>query len=210
MSVNQEALARSSKIIDKFNVTSASYQTIGGYLAVQSAITQPPGTFKAIIAGYPMLDFKSPFFTQHYTKRPFGRADELPASIIDEHIATRKPGEIVSAILSPKRIELAVAVVQHGRFPDMLQSNDTSLYPIETLDSAKSYFPPLFIYHGLNDSAVEVAGTLEFMRKYREVMPEDKMLVKLVPGEHGFDSTLELDEPWLKEGLEFITKEWLG
>lgn len=183
---------------------------VGGYLAVQSAITQPAGTFKAVIAGYPMLDFKSPFFTQHYEKRPFGRADELPSSMIDDHIAAVKPGEIISAILSPKRIDLAVAAVQHGRFPEMLQSNDTSLYPLETLESAKTYFPPLFIYHGVNDSAVEAEGTRRFLEKYKEVMPEGKVLVKLEPGEHGFDSVVGLDEPWLKEGLEFVTKAWLG
>lgn len=34
----------------------------GGYLAVQPAITEPAGSIKAMIAAYPTLDFKSPFF----------------------------------------------------------------------------------------------------------------------------------------------------
>lgn len=191
------------------NMASDADACPGGYLAIQSAITQPAGTFKAVVAGYPMLDFKSPFFTQHYDKRPFGRPDELPSSIIDEHVAGMKPGEIVSAVLSPNRIELAVACVQHGRFPEMLFSHDSSLYPVETLESAQAYFPPLFIYHGLNDSAVEVEGTRKFVEKCKQVLPEGKVLVKLEPGEHGFDGMVELDEPWMKEGLDFVTKAWL-
>lgn len=41
-----------------------------------------------------MLDLKSPFFTQLYEKHPFGRSD-LPPSLVDEHLAAIKPGELL-------------------------------------------------------------------------------------------------------------------
>jgi len=47
----------------------------------------------------------------------------------------------------------------------MLVSDDTTLYPIETLESAKARFPPLFIFHGMDETAVEMAGYEKFVQK---------------------------------------------
>lgn len=52
----------------------------------------------------------------------------------------------------------------------MLVSDDTTLSPIETLESAKARFPPLFIFHGIDDTAVEVMGNRKFVQKSKEVL----------------------------------------
>lgn len=176
-------------------------------MAIQSVISQPAGTFKAIIAGYGMFDMKSPWFTKHYEKHPLGHP-MLPPSLVDDHLAAMKPGEVISAVSPPLRVDLALAIVQYGRYPEML-GNDKSVYPMEVLQLVKS-FPPLFVYHGKDDSAVEVEQTEVLVKKFKEVLPEAKILVKFEHGEHGFDAPMGLEVPWLKEGLEFVTENWLS
>ena len=87
--------------------------------------------------------------------------------------------------------------------------DDRSVYPLEMLESVKG-FPPLFAYHGRDDSAVEVEQTEVFVKRLKEVWPEGKVLVRYERGDHGFDKLVGLETPWLKEGLEFVTWEWLG
>ena len=181
----------------------------GAYLAVQSVILEPPGSFKAVISAYGMLDMKAPWFSTHFEKHPLGRP-MLPASLIDNHLAAITPGTVVSAVMPPARVDLALATVQYGRFPEML-GEDRAVYPMESLESAKDHFPPLFIYHGLEDSAVEVKQTQAFVDRLRQVSPEAKLLVRFEHGDHGFDAkVVGLEAPWLKEGLDFVRPEWLG
>lgn len=132
----------------------------------------------------------------------------LPPSFVDDHLAAMKPGEIVSAVTPPLRVDLALATVQYGRYPEML-GEDKSVYPMEMLESVES-FPPLFIYHGTDDSAVEIEQTEVFVKKFKQVLPEAKVLVRFEPGDHGFDAPVRLDVPWLKEGLDFIREHWLS
>lgn len=178
----------------------------GGYLAAQSAFLKE-ARIKAIVAAYPMFDMRSPFFTSHYEKHPFGMP-MLPSSIIDDHLAAMKPGEVVSAVTPPARLDLAVATVQWGRFGEMLGVEEV-MYPIERLRK-EGRFPPLFVFYGREDRAVEVEGTERFVKVLREVDAEAKVVVKVEEGDHGFDVGVGLEEPWLKEGLDFVTKEWLG
>jgi len=153
-----------------------------------------------------MLDFKDPWYTQSYPKAFFG-GPQLPISIIDDHIAAMRPGEFISAADPPERVELMIAVGQHGRWSSLI-GTDRTLFPFEMIKTAKSY-PPLFIYHGRDDSAVPVEGTPKFVEAFKQIFPENKVLMKIEPGNHGFDSSAELSDPWLKEGLEFVAAEWL-
>ena len=84
-----------------------------------------------------------------------------------------------------------------------------SLYPLEMLKRVKG-FPKVFAYHGRDDSAVEVEQTEAFVKRCGEVLPEGRLLVRYEGGDHGFDKLSGLETPWLKEGLEFVTEEWLG
>lgn len=176
-------------------------------MAVQSVVAQPAGTFRAVIAAYGMLDMKSPWFTRHFDKHPMGRP-MLGPSFVDDHLAAITPGDVVSAVSPPARADLAVATVQYGRYPEMLGA-DESVYPMEMLGSVGS-FPPLFIYHGIEDSAVEVRQTEAFVERFKEVLPEARLLVTYEHGDHGFDAPTGLETPWLKEGLDFVMGDWLG
>ncbi len=79
----------------------------------------------------------------------------------------------------------------------MLGSDKTTLSPIETLESAKARFPPLFSFHGMDDTAVEVIGTQKSVQKSKEVLADGNALVELEPGDHGFDTMATLEDPWL-------------
>ena len=169
----------------------------------QSALTQPKGSIEAIIAAYLMLDMASQF-GQH----PFGRPT-LPTSTIDDHLAAMKPWRVIICLPLPplERFDLAVAVVQYDRYPEFLGRNKP-LYPINMLAQV-STFPPLFIYHGTEDSAVNVAGTRTFIKGVEKVLAEEELVVKLEPGEHAFEIMVGIEEPWMIEGLNLVTKMWL-
>ena len=80
---------------------------------------------------------------------------------------------------------------------------------MEMLDTVTS-FPPLFIYHGEDDSAVEVRQTEAFVETFGRLVPRGKLLVRYERGDHGFDAPVGLGAPWLREGLDFLQGEWLG
>ncbi len=131
----------------------------------------------------------------------------LPSAVLDDHLAKMRIGEIVTSADPPDRRNLMFASVQQGRILEFL-GEDTSLFPLETIESAKT-FPPLFIYHGRDDSIVPAEGTEQFVKKFRRLLPDAKLVFKLEPGEHGMDHETDIKEPWLQEGLELVTIEWL-
>ena len=175
----------------------------GGYMGIQSALTQPAGSIKAVIVAYPMIDMASPFGTH-----PFGR-ETLPVSVIDNHVAAMKPGEVITGRTppGPERLELAVATVQHHRFPEFL-GDDESLYPLKVVKKVQT-FPPLFIYHGTEDTSVTVANTEKFVKEVTRILESGKLVTRLEKGDHGFDIMATLSTPWLKEGLDMVTKYWI-
>lgn len=44
--------------------------------------------------------------------------------------------------------------------------------------------------------------------RIRESRPEAKVLYSVQPGEHGFDMYHGLEEPYIAEGIEMVTKYW--
>lgn len=168
---------------------------------------QPSQSLKAVIAAYPMLDLQSRWFTEAFPKPSFD-VPAYPSSVIDDHLATMKTNSVVSAAEPPSRVDLMFAMVQHGRFLEMLGTHP-SLFPINTINVAKA-FPPLFIYHGRQDTLIPREGTEKFVENLKVVLPEVKVLFKTEDGDHGLDSSITVETPWMKEGLDFVTQEWLG
>src|SRR6266487_4875728 len=113
--------------LDRILVAGAS---AGAYLAVQSALLQPVGTFKAIIGAYPMLDVGSEFFTKNYRKVISG-IEPLPTSVVNNHVAAMTPNAIITAAEPPERFPLAIAIVQQGRYTEFL-GKDPVFFPVET------------------------------------------------------------------------------
>jgi acetyl esterase/lipase len=184
-------------------------ESAGGYLALQTALTQG-NLVKAVIAAFPMVDVDTPYYFQKMEgKSPF-QAPKVPKEILDQHIASIPKGKIVVSGFPPERLPLAMIAIQQGVFTEMLGKDD-KLYPLRSLEKMKASerVPFLFTYHGTDDRVVPPAGTQRLAREW-----EDKFGVKSIyppfrPGDHGVGDEDSLEEPWLKEGLDRVTKAWL-
>lgn len=178
----------------------------GGWLAMQSALTQPAGSIKAAIGLYPQLDIRDPFFNTEFEKLLFGMP-MLPNEILDAHVATLTPGAVMTSAYPPARLDLACAMVQNGRVLEFLGTGE-ELFPVELVAHAES-MPAVLILHGHEDSVVPVAGSLRFVEALKKKLPESAVKLDVRPGDHGFDGDAKLEEQWLSEDVEFICKHWL-
>lgn len=184
-------------------------ESAGGYLALQTALTVPDQV-KAVIAAYPMVDVDSDWYSKKAGNSPFG-APEMPRELLEKHMADTPEGAVVVAAYPPARLPLAMVAVQQGMFTDMLGRAD-ELFPLRVLEKVPKgrKGPFLFAFHGTDDSAVPYAGTQSFVAKWKERFGEASVKPTFRPGEHGLDTELGLEEPWLKEGLEAVTNAWLS
>jgi hypothetical protein len=160
-----------------------------------------------MIAVYPPIDLKIPFFTEPYEKI-IGTQDMLPADVLDKHVAALDGSEIVSNAIPPARFDIMFGSIQQGKYTKLV-GEDSSLFPMEILESAKN-IPSLFIIHGKEDSAVPYKSSEAFVEKMKKVRPEVKIHYALVPGEHAVDYNATFETDFLKNGLDFITPVWLG
>lgn len=183
----------------------------GGYLSIQSVLSgyiRP----KAMISLYPMLDMKADHYTREYPK-PIVNVPNYPMSVVDVGLASM--GEPITEADPPARLDLALASVQTGRYLDFLGASP-ELFVMDRLREgryAKSpgtpIFPPLFVLHGEQDSAVPVEGTRRFVELIKQKDRQAKYLVAYQPGDHGFDFQATLKDEWLRDGLDWISLEWL-
>lgn len=60
-----------------------------------------------------------------------------------------------------------------------------------------------------DDRQVPKAGADVVVARIREALPETPVKYTVEPGPHLFDLECGLDEPWVKEGIEFLKKHWL-
>jgi acetyl esterase/lipase len=183
-----------------------SGESAGGWLAIQSAITQPYGSIRAVIPSYPLVDLEADWFTKAFTKAPFG-TPMLDPTIIDSHLNSIIPGKVISEAEPPARMPLAIATLQQGRFSELV-GLDPRLYPMKAIEMVNR-LPFIFIFHGADDSAVPVEGSQKFASRIRQKFSEEVVHIYVGPGEHGFDSTATLETTWLKVGLDKVSTLWL-
>lgn len=183
-------------------------ESAGGYLAIQSGLLRPD-LVKAVIAAYPMTYLDSPWYTVASVKSPFG-VPQLPSGILDDYRASLTPGKIVTGAFPPERMPLCFSILQHGRFPEVLGTDD-ALYPAKVLAkfNGNEKVPFLFVFHGKEDTAVPVGDTEKFLAAWKEKFGDESAIGKFEAGDHGFDSTATLETPWMKEGLARVTKAWI-
>ncbi|KAJ5606853.1 hypothetical protein N7537_003472 [Penicillium hordei] len=189
-------------------------ESAGGYLTMQLALSYP-SEIRAVIAAYPVLDVKSKFYTEAYPKPILG-VPNFPNEIIEEHISAMRAAPsptVITAANPPDRLKLAFSVFQNGRLLEFLGSED-NLFPmnrVENLAAAGNLkLPPTFIFHGKQDSAVPFEGSQRFYDLVREKAPGAIIKLHGEEGDHGFDFAATLETDWLKDGLETISKGWLG
>jgi acetyl esterase/lipase len=183
-------------------------ESAGGWLALQTALTQ--AKIKAVIAAFPMVDLDSEWYSVKAGNSPFG-APEVPREVLDKHMKETPKGKIVVSGFPPDRVPLALVAIQQGIFTEML-GRDERLYPLRVLEktSKEAERPFLFAYHGTDDKAVPCAGTQEFARRWAEKFGKESVKATFMPGDHGVGDKDGLEEPWLKQGLEGVTRAWLG
>lgn len=180
----------------------------GGWLAVQSALTQPAGSIKGVIGLYPQLDMHDPFYTTKFEKHLFGMP-MLPTEVVDAHIAATTPGTVVTSALLPFRLDITCSIIQNGRMLEFL-GDRKELFPIEMVALAE-HMPAVLIVHGKEDSAVPVGGSERFVNALKKKkLPGSAVRLDVRPGDHGFDGDATLKDEWLKEDANFITGHWLG
>lgn len=51
-------------------------------------------------------------------------------------------------------------------------------------------------------------ATDEMVAKIRKAHPETDFLYSVQPGNHGFDGNHSLNEPYIAEGVDFVSKYW--
>jgi acetyl esterase/lipase len=206
-------------------------ESAGGYLAVLSALGQARakgeravaglgmggvvrrGGIRAVIGAYPVLDVGSEFFSRNLgTQHPMG-VPTLPVAVLEDHLAAIKPGDVVSEVVPPERFPLAVAMVQQGRWTEFLGEGE-ELFPMKIVEEMgkeeAARVPFMFLFHGVDDSAVPVQGSEKFVERVREKLGEGRVIFYAEPGEHGFDAEVGVEERWMRDGLERVTREWLG
>lgn len=184
----------------------------GGYLSIQSGLLLPPGTLRIISAAFPMLDWHDTWYTTPHTapsptNKPFFNAPLLPRSLLTSHLQSLAPGSTISAADPPERIDLLLSIGQQARWAEFLGTEE-KLYPMQEIEK-RDEFPPVFIFHGKDDSAVPAVGTERFVDVYKRRFGAEKILCRIEEGDHGFDKPSKLEDEWLVEGLGFVEREWL-
>lgn len=187
-----------------FSKIAAHGESAGGRLAILSAISLlPPGSIKSVIATYPYIG------TSPKPVKPIFGAPNIPVEVLANHLNAKKPGHIVTSAFPPERLNLALSMVQQGRFVEFFGS-DPRLYPLEVLKEVDTV-PFIFILHGTEDTGVPVGTSLEFVDAVKVKFGVDSILLHLEPGaEHGFDDAATLETPWLKAGIDEVVKRWLA
>jgi alpha-beta hydrolase superfamily lysophospholipase len=69
-------------------------ESMGGYLSLQSALSQPKGTVNAVIGTYPCIDIEDEFYSKPYRKVMMGN-EMIPIPLLEEILREIKPGSIV-------------------------------------------------------------------------------------------------------------------
>jgi acetyl esterase/lipase len=211
--------AASKNVTADFSKILVAGESAGGYLSIQSALGSAgaPGTVKACIATYPVLDIKSRFYSEEYEKSIFG-APTLPKDILANYLKQVRNASdagsplVVTSATPPERVPFALSMVQQGLYPKLM-GQEKILYPYERIEEVKKGdLPPTFICHGRDDSAVPVDGSERWVEKVNARFGQGAVELVIQPGEHGFDGdeSITLDTPWLRDGLARITKAWLG
>lgn len=185
-----------------FSRVLVSGESAGGWCALQSVLSLPDSTFKACFVQYPVTNA----FPVSPDEKPFGQPIP-PKEELDAFLASIKPGTILSGVTPPARNWVSMMLRAHGRWGEVF-GDGKHLMPDTRVEDARSLVP-MYIVHGKDDTIVPVKWTHAFVEKVKKAVPEAHVMLVTPSGEHGFDENIyEEEEPWLKELLEEIERDW--
>lgn len=191
----------------------------GGYLALQSALSHPD-SIRAASVTYPMVDIKSPWFSEPAPNKQLFDFPQADADTLDKHIAlvakqaeaTGSQGRVLrSEDLKLESVMLMAAFVQQGLYANYFDTNDAALFPLDRLaQGTRLPAGGVLVMHGQSDSVVPIehSRTLEQVVKKNDPTASFRLLER--PGDHGFDGEVRLSEPWLAEALAPLVRSWLN
>ncbi|KIW36497.1 uncharacterized protein PV06_11264 [Exophiala oligosperma] len=197
-------------------------ESAGGYLAMQLALSYH-GQVRGLIAAYPMLDIIDRHYTEPYSK-PIIKVANRPIEVLECHLETLRAARaegrnpVVTEADPPDRMELSFCIVQNGRYLDFFGTGPRGLFPMDRITDSQdadaasegAELPPMFIFHGEQDSAVPAEGSQRFVQALRKNRPRARVHLEIQPGDHGFDFSATLQTDWLKQGLKVVGPAWLG
>ncbi|KAH7079124.1 Alpha/Beta hydrolase protein, partial [Paraphoma chrysanthemicola] len=187
-----------------FSKVLVSGESAGGWCALQSVLTLPELTFRACFVQYPVTN-AFPVSPDH---KPFGEPIP-PKEELEQFLASIEPGTILSGVTPPARDSVSMMLRAHGRWGEVF-GEGKHLMPDTRVEDAK-FLAPTYILHGEDDTIVPVKWTHAFVEKAKKAVPEARIRLVTPPGDHGFDESLyEEDEPWLRELLRDIEKDWIA
>ncbi|GAM90459.1 hypothetical protein ANO11243_085030 [Dothideomycetidae sp. 11243] len=199
-------------------------ESAGGYLAMQLTLSHPRD-IHGLICCYPMLEVESDFYNTASEKTIAGVPNLDPRLLEDHLVQIRSSATVPTEAYPPDRLALSFVVVQTGRFLEFLTRGKERyeveayerLFPLRRLQNERdadgeargANLPPMFIFHGEQDSAVPCGGTNLFEERLRAFRSAARLRVSLQSGDHGFDARASTETPWLKQGLHEVVNGWL-
>ncbi|RHZ66892.1 alpha/beta hydrolase family protein [Aspergillus thermomutatus] len=186
----------------------------GGYLAVQLALSYP-SQIQAVIAASPMLNLRSRFYAEYYRNKYMVGIQSSMKEVAEHCLWASQQQDNMKPTEGepPARLIMAFSMIQNGQYLGYFGTEDRGLFPLERVEDLAAagtlQFPPLFIFHAEQDSAVPIDGTKALVELLREKSPETRVMLHTQDGEHSFDRNATLETPWLSRGLEMISQFWL-
>jgi acetyl esterase/lipase len=145
-------------------------ESAGGYHTAQTALlgmTTLP--IKVLFVQYPGIDLDSmlqaPDKLGDKAEQNALFDEEVPFSVVEEHLASVAPGTVCARAKFGTRMHLMRSLVQAGKFCDF--SGDRAwISPMNSLDTAPK-LPPILLYHSKEDEAVstDIMLDIEIIRK---------------------------------------------
>ncbi|KAK9777079.1 putative Alpha/Beta hydrolase protein [Seiridium cardinale] len=186
--------------LDASNVATVG-ESAGGYLAAQPVLRGFSKKAAVVMLQYPALSIQRDMDT--WATAP---ADQIvPISVLDDYVAKMVPGKLLTRTPCGTRMDLVKASIQSKRLVDL--SKYPQLDPNTSLEMAER-IPPIFLFHGIDDSSVPVGKVQEWAEKLKRLHAEVPLHAVFPPGEHVLDKHQRLEEPWLKEPIAFVERYW--
>lgn len=214
----------------------AAGESAGGYLAIQSALLfNPAAGIRAVAATYPA---QYPDVAAYNRRRADVAADSEDDRVVDAYLAAVGRGEKGLRVATPWGVDgevegLIRAMGATGRHREIMGGDGrlTLGGGLEAAREREGEGAAAWIVQGREDDLVSLVlscsagrgclanglgarssrrGRMRWWKGSGEALPDMPVKYTVEEGGHVFDLSVGLDEPWVKEGLDFVWRYWLG
>ncbi|KAJ6031411.1 hypothetical protein N7540_002143 [Penicillium herquei] len=194
-----------------------SGESAGGLIGLYLAFAHPTEIRSAAIA-YPFVNPGSKAFTSPRAEPLFNM--RIPESLLQEAMKSISLDTAISSISTPDRLGFMFAATQYGAITGMYERGSQDfqrevLYPMVRVEQPNFQIPQggIAIVHGRQDSVVPVGDVEEFVARVKEVTKglsgDEKVILTVRDGEHGLDTNIPYEQPWLREAIKAAVDAWL-